>query len=202
MTAGPAPWWRRRRRASAGCLKPLAATPVRRDARVLWLALAGVAALGFGVAAALLVKQPTPTHQDGATLLAVTLPDPEGVLQPLAQWQGKVLVVNFWATWCAPCREEMPLFVQAQAKHGGQGLQFVGIAVDDAGKAKQFANDIGVNYPTLIGGYGAMELSKTLGNKLMALPFTVVIGRSGSVELRHLGPIKAAQLDDLLKQLL
>ena len=112
-------------------------------------------------------------------LLAVTLPDADGTAQPLAQWRGKLLVVNFWATWCAPCREEMPMFVKAQREHAGAGLQFVGIAVDDAAKARQFATEIGVNYPTLIGGYGAMELSKSLGNTLMALPFTVVVDRDG-----------------------
>jgi thiol-disulfide isomerase/thioredoxin len=92
-----------------------------------------------------------------------------------------VLVVNFWATWCAPCREEMPEFIRAQGEWGGRGLQFVGIAVDQADKVRQFAGEIGLNYPALIGGYGAMELSKSLGNQLMALPFTVIIGRDGTV---------------------
>jgi thiol-disulfide isomerase/thioredoxin len=113
-----------------------------------------------------------------------------------------VLVVNFWATWCAPCREEMPLFVRAQREMGAKGLQFVGIAVDDAAKVRAFADEIGLNYPALVGGYGAMELSKTLGNSIMALPFTVVVDRTGAVALTHLGPIKEAQLDAILRQLL
>ena len=75
----------------------------------------------------------------------------------------------------------MPEFVRAQAELGGKGLQFVGIAVDQADKVRQFAQDIGINYPLLIGGYGAMELSKSLGNKLMALPFTVIVNRVGVV---------------------
>ena len=75
------------------------------------------------------------------------MPDVEGREQALGQWQGKVLVVNFWATWCAPCREEMPEFVRAQAELGGKGLQFVGIAVDQADKVRQFAQEIGINYP-------------------------------------------------------
>ena len=112
----------------------------------------------------------------------------------MAQWQGKLLVVNFWATWCAPCREEMPEFVRAQKEFGGKGLQFVGIAVDEADKVRQFADDIQLNYPALIGGYGAMELSRSLGNRMMALPFTIVIGRDGAIAHTQLGPLKDAQL--------
>jgi thiol-disulfide isomerase/thioredoxin len=164
---------------------------------VLLAALAAVA-IGAGVAAALLLREPP--GPGGDALLAVSLPDATGTTQALGQWRGKLLVVNFWATWCAPCREEMPMFVKAQADHGARGLQFVGIAVDDAAKVRQFASEIGVNYPTLIGGYGAMELSKSLGNSLMALPFTIVVGRDGKVLMRQLGPVKQAQLDALVKQ--
>ena len=84
--------------------------------------------------------------------------------------QQAAVVVNFWATWCAPCREEMPEFVRAQTEYGARGVQFVGIAVDEADKVDRFAKELGLNYPTLIGGYGAVELSKTLGNRLAALP--------------------------------
>ena len=156
--------------------------------------------MAAGIAAGIFLRESPAPARDGAPLLAITLPDAEGNLQALEQWRGKVIVVNFWATWCAPCREEMPLFVKAQAEHGGRGLQFVGIAVDDAAKARQFAKEIGLNYPSLIGGYGAMELSKTLGNTLMALPFTVVLDRAGNVLLNHLGPLKPPQLERILEQ--
>jgi thiol-disulfide isomerase/thioredoxin len=120
------------------------------------------------------------------------LPDSQGTPQSLAQWKGNVVVVNFWATWCAPCREEMPEFVRAQQELGPKGLQFVGIAVDDVDKVRAFAREIGLNYPALIGGYGAIELSKTLGNDLSALPFTVVLDRAGRVAHTQLGPLKRA----------
>jgi len=165
--------------------------------RALLAALAAVA-IGAGIAVALHFREPP--GLGGDALLAVSLPDAAGASQTLGQWRGKLLVVNFWATWCAPCREEMPMFVKAQAEHGSRGLQFVGIAVDDAEKVRQFAAEIGVNYPTLIGGYGAMELSKSLGNSLMALPFTVVVDGKGRIVMRQLGPVKPAQLDELVKQ--
>lgn len=144
-------------------------------------------------------------HKDraasAAKLLALTLPDLAGVPVTLDQWQGKLLVVNFWATWCAPCREEMPEFVRAQSMHGAKGLQFVGIGIDEASKLRQFATSIGVNYPILVGGYSVMELSRTLGNSAMALPFTVVVGRRGQIELTQLGPLNSAQLDSIVSKL-
>jgi len=111
-------------------------------------------------------------------------------------------VVNFWATWCAPCREEMPEFVKAQGELGARGLQFVGIAVDEPDKAERFAREIGVNYPVLIGGYGAIELSRTLGNRVVALPFTIIVDRRGHVAQTHLGPLKPSELRAIVSQLL
>ena len=140
--------------------------------------------------------------KDAATLFGVTLPDAEGRDQSLAQWKGKVLVVNFWATWCVPCRDEMPEFVKAQREFGGKGLQFVGIAVDEPAKVAAFATEIGLNYPALIGGFGAIELSRTLGNRLGALPFTVVIDRSGRYQHTQLGPLKDTTLRTIIAQLL
>jgi peroxiredoxin len=140
--------------------------------------------------------------EDAAMLYGVTLPDTQGNEQALAQWKGKVLVVNFWATWCAPCREEMPQFVDAQRELGPKGLQFVGIAVDSADKVSEFAKELGLNYPALIGGYGAMELSRTLGNGVMALPFTVVVGRDGKIVYTQLGPLPDNKLRSLAGALL
>lgn len=170
-----------------------------RRAFVLGAAAAGVLALAGGIAFRLVGREET---RDGEAVLGLSLPDLDGRTQPLAQWRGKVLIVNFWATWCAPCREEMPEFVAAQARDGAKGVQFVGIAVDDVDKVRAFAREIGLNYPALIGGYGAIELSKTLGNDLSALPFTVVLDRAGRVAHTQLGPLKPAKLDRLLADLL
>ncbi len=169
-----------------------------------WL-IVGAAILALGAGAWLARTSligPSAVGQSAETLVSIALPDTGGNQQALAQWKGKVLVVNFWATWCAPCREEMPMFVRLQRDRGAKGLQFVGIAVDQVDKVRQFADEIGLNYPALIGGYGAMELSKTLGNSLMALPFTVVVDREGRIAHTQLGPLKEAQLNAIADQLL
>jgi thiol-disulfide isomerase/thioredoxin len=137
-----------------------------------------------------------------AALNGVALPDAEGKEQRIDQWRGKVVIVNFWATWCAPCREEMPEFIKAQKELGPKGLQIVGIAVDQPDKVRQFAAEIGLTYPTLVGGFGAMELSRTLGNSVMALPFTVVLDRKGAIAHTQLGVLKPDKLNAIVKQLL
>ena len=169
--------------------------------RGLFVAVVGVLALAAGVYFGLL-RSPNVEGQDGATLLALSLPNAAGVEQSLGQWPGKVLVVNFWATWCAPCREEMPEFVRAQNEYGARGLQFVGIAVDQADKVEQFSKEFSLNYPSLIGGYGAVELSKTLGNKLAALPFTIIVDRQGKIAHTQLGPLKPDKLRAIVNKLL
>ena len=164
----------------------------------------GLVALAIGLAIGIrdLDTRSGARETDAAALLAVALPDLQGREQPLGQWKGKVLVVNFWATWCAPCREEMPAFVRIQSDLGPKGVQFVGIAVDQPDKVAQFVAELALNYPALIGGYGAMELSKSLGNRLMALPFTLVVDRSGKVANVRLGPFKEAELRTIVGQLL
>ena len=160
--------------------------------------VAAALALAAGIGLATLDRAPA----DTTSLMALSLPDPAGKVQAMAQWRGKVLVVNFWATWCAPCREEMPDFVRAQEEYGAKGLQVVGIAADNADKVQQFAEEIKLNYPALIGGYGAMDLSKELGNSLVALPFTLILDRQGKVAYTHLGPVKADKFRAAITKLL
>jgi thiol-disulfide isomerase/thioredoxin len=169
------------------------------------LVLAGLIALAAGVYFGRDTSEPL-THdmrgKDAAPLLGISLPDTKGVEQPLGQWKGKVLVVNFWATWCVPCREEMPQFVRVQRELGDRGVQFVGIAIDQPDKIDAFAAELHLNYPSLVGGYGAIELSKTMGNRLGALPFTVIVDRAGRVAQTQLGLLKEANLRSILAQLL
>ncbi len=172
--------------------------------RMRWILVAVIAAgaLAAGLYVGRQGATSAPDPAAATALAGLALPDPQGNEQRLDQWRGKVVVVNFWATWCAPCREEMPEFMKAQTEHGPKGLQFVGIAVDQADKVSQFASEIGLNYPTLVGGFGAMELSKTLGNSLMALPFTVVLDRKGAIAHTQLGILKPEKLESIVRQLL
>ncbi len=180
-------------------------SPIRPWFRRFAFALIGVLALTAGLYFRGTVDDRvvgTGAGVDAATLFAIAMPDTAGREQSLGQWKGKVLVVNFWATWCVPCREEMPEFVKIQQELGGRGLQFVGVAIDQPDKVEAFASELGLNYPALIGGYGAIELSKTMGNRLGALPFTVIVDRSGHVVHTQLGPIKEAALRSIVRQIL
>lgn len=170
----------------------------QRMRKLIVLAIAAIVALSVGIGIAVWDRN----APDATALLALSLPDAQGAQQPLRQWQGKVLVVNFWATWCEPCREEMPEFVRAQREFGSRGVQFVGIAVDQPDKVVQFAHELDLNYPALIGGFEAVDVSKDLGNRLAALPFTVILGRDGRIAHTELGPLKPAQLRSIITKLL
>jgi len=135
-------------------------------------------------------------------VMATRLADLQGRPQALSQWRGKVLVVNFWATWCAPCREEIPAFVRLQDKYRAQGLQFVGIAIDQRGPVQVFAREFGMNYPVLLGSVETVEMSRQAGNRIGALPFTLIIDRSGKIFGTELGIIKEDKLESVIKSLL
>ena len=172
-----------------------------------WVAIAAVGAIGLAAGIYFASEKQTGDLSSASSAAAVALngvalPDADGKEQRVDQWRGKVVIVNFWATWCAPCREEMPEFIKAQQELGPKGLQIVGIAVDQADKVRQFATEIGLNYPALVGGFGAMELSRTLGNTVMALPFTVILDRKGAIAHTQLGILKPEKLNAIVKQLL
>lgn len=134
-------------------------------------------------------------------LYAATFRDPEGHAQSLGRFQGGLLVLNFWATWCGPCREEMPGFQRLQARWSGRGVQFVGVANDDPAKVARFARDLGIGYPLLVGGAEVDELARRLGDIDGVLPFTVVLGAQGQVLRQKVGIYSERELDETLQQL-
>lgn len=142
------------------------------------------------------------SQQGAQAILATQLPDLDGNDQAVSQWLGKVIVVNFWATWCTPCREEIPEFIEAQKKYGGQGLMFVGIAIDQADKVKMFSKEFGINYPVLVGSMNTWSLLEAAGNRHSALPYTVVINRSGELVENYLGRVNLKKLEKLVIPLL
>ena len=109
-----------------------------------------------------------------------SLPDLDGKPRRHDEWLGKVLVVNFWATWCPPCRSEMPTFIEFQQRYGAQGVQFIGVAIDDPEAVRDFAKVYGINFPVLLGGQDGIELARAMGNRFDTLPYSAVFDRQGN----------------------
>ena len=124
--------------------------------------------------------------------------DLQGNQQALGQWAGKLLVVNFWATWCGPCKEEIPILVKLQTKFAPRGVQIVGIAADSALNVANFAQNSGINYPLMVDEAGAIIFSKRLGNRLGLLPHTVVFAPGGEVIYNKLGIISESTLGNII----
>lgn len=130
------------------------------------------------------------------------LADTEGKPHNIKEWDGKVLVINFWATWCPPCRKEMPAFIALQEQYGARGLQFVGVAIDEADKVAEFMDTYGVNYPMLLGDLAAIEVGKAYGNRFGALPYTVIIDRQGKIAFTRRGELEKDTAEAEIKKLL
>lgn len=145
---------------------------------------------------------PKPQVATSLDLAAWRFALPSGEKQALSRWAGKTLVINFWATWCTPCIKEMPAFVALQKKYEGKGVQFVGLALDDAESVKTFAQARGIDYPLLIGDDPAVELLRTLGNVVGAIPFTAVVDAQGRIVKTHPGEWAPADLEGVIQPLL
>jgi thiol-disulfide isomerase/thioredoxin len=118
------------------------------------------------------------------------------------EWRGKVLVINFWATWCPPCLEELPRFTKFQQRYGAQGLQVVAVAIDDLAPVRELAARTHFNFPVLVGGEDAIALSKQMGNRILALPYTAIFDRSGTLRHTSAGAISESELEEKLQPLL
>jgi thiol-disulfide isomerase/thioredoxin len=134
-------------------------------------------------------------------LWQLDFPDLQGHRQVLSQWRGQVIVLNFWASWCAPCREEMPDFATLRSQHKQNGIEFIGIAIDNAANVTQFLQSHPVNYPILVGEGAAHSLARRLGDSSGALPYTIVLDREGKLVLSHLGRLPRATLEAALRKI-
>ena len=122
-----------------------------------------------------------------AALMQVSMKDSSGKQRKMSEWQGKVLLLNFWATWCPPCVSEMPELVALQNELAGKNLQVVGIGIDSPSNIREFAEKHQITYPLLLGGLEGSELSRQFGNQSGGLPFTILIGPDGSVRQTYMG---------------
>ena len=175
---------------------------------LLIIALALANALG-GLALSLWLRPSTPppaTAPARAATLAVgdarddlALPDREGRTRQLSEWDGKLVLVNFWASWCGPCREEMPLLDRARAKHAARGFEVIGIAAEEAEPALAFLRENDVSYPILINAPGdAIDVSLRFGNTRSVLPYNVLIGRDGRIVASRIGNFSETGLESWL----
>jgi thiol-disulfide isomerase/thioredoxin len=172
--------------------------------------VAGVAlAAGAGAGAWIYrtrVPEPAPAPADpdpaplklAATLPQISLPDREGVPRGFDHWQGRSLIVNFWATWCAPCRREIPLLAALQREHAAEGVQVVGVAVDYRDKVLAYADEMKIDYPLLISEQEALDAAAAFGIDVVGLPFTVFSDGQGRIIAAHMGELTSPQAEVIL----
>jgi peroxiredoxin len=115
-----------------------------------------------------------------------------------ADFSGKTLLINFWATWCVPCRHEMPMLMDLQAEYGSAGLQVVGIALDDVQSVRNFIQEYGISYPILVGEADVMATSNAYGNVTGVLPYSVLVDSDGVIRWQYVGEIQHDDIANLL----
>lgn len=136
------------------------------------------------------------------SFFAANLPNENGIGQALSQYKGKIIVLNFWATWCQPCREEMPELSQLHSENLNKNVVVLGVAIDEIGLVKAFTRETPVSYPLFAAEDEGMALGNDLGNDKGVLPYTVIIDANGKVVKTYFGRISKALLETTLRPLL
>lgn len=133
------------------------------------------------------------------SLSTINFPNLEGEMQNLSQWQGKTLIINFWATWCPPCLKEIPDFMALQDEFKDKNIQFIGIALEDQKTVADYHAKMNINYPILIGEFSGAQIARSWGNTLNTVPFTVVINPQGEMVHRQMGEFSKQQVLKLIQ---
>jgi len=131
-----------------------------------------------------------------------SLPDLQGKTRHIKEWDGKVILLNFWATWCPPCRREIPAFITLQDTFGKQGFQVVGVAIDEKDAVEDYTDGLGVNYPTLMGNSTALKISAEYGNRFGQLPYSLIIDRNGIIRFVGKRELSFKDIEEQIKPLL
>jgi thiol-disulfide isomerase/thioredoxin len=145
--------------------------------------------------------QPASNESAVAQLWTAPVTTVDGKSQSLSALKGRPIVVNFWASWCGPCVEEMPALSQLQRDYAKKGIQFVGLGVDSGKNVQAFLQKVKVAYPVYVTGFGGADLARAFGNTAGGLPFTVVIDAKGNIRSTRLGQIDPAVLKQTLDAL-
>lgn len=169
-----------------------ASPPGRR--RFLYAGVAGASLLA-GAGAAWWKWSQSDDPRDAAAIWPLEFETPSGARLAMRSLQGKPLLLNFWATWCPPCIEELPLLDSFYRQNASNGWQVVGLAIDQPSSVRTFLARTPISFPVGLAGLGGTELAKTLGNLTGGLPFTVVVGASGGVLQRKMGRVTPADLE-------
>ena len=167
-----------------------------------WL-FAGLALLA-GIAASFYINSLSDKEEPSAAirLEQIELPDLNGNRHALAQWQGKLLLVNFWASWCPPCLEEIPIFLSLRKKNLDDGFEVVGISVDSVQKVLRIPDSIGIDYTLLDGEKDGLSLMANLGNHTGALPYSILFDRKGNAVHFKTGQFSQQELEELIESYL
>lgn len=163
---------------------------------------AGLAALAGGFLAAELIRAPRLTSNTAPGFVEVTGTDLQGRARKLSDLRGKVVVLNFWATWCPPCREEIPLLISAQDRYQQRGLEVIGLAIDQLPEVATYYREHKMNYPVWIADASVYQAMQAYGNTAGGLPFSVVLDRNGAIRARKLGIFRGSELDQVVEPLL